>query len=187
MPFLIKSRRTMMASLQKHFPGAEVIDVTSKGPEPWLRFSPFFAHGNIPVPFSLGKFGASVEGIWQGLKVFEKEGVDLQKMAITNMQGIKRGGASRGRVRGHQKGLFSEELLSYKEARYQIYLPTYRWVLENLLQDELSQLRALGESKQVILLDYETNDNIDDLSKPLSHASLIKVFIEGQFPGRDSN
>jgi hypothetical protein len=177
MPLLIKSRHTMMASLHKHFPGAEIIDVTSKGPSPWVRFSPFFAHGNIPVPFSPGTFGASVEGIWQGLKVFEQEGVDLEKLTITNMQRIKRGGPRRGRVRGHQRGLMSQELLSYQEARYQIYLPTYRWVLETLLQDEVSQLRSLSAQRQVILLDYETNGNIDDLSKPLSHASLINQWI----------
>ena len=177
MPILIKSRHTMMASLLKHFPGAEIIDVTSKGPAPWVRFSPFFAHGNIPVPFSPGTFGASVEGIWQGLKVFENEGVDLEKLRITNMQKIKRGGPRRGRVRGHQRGLLSQELLSYAEARQQIYLPTYRWVLETLLQDEVSQLRSLNAQRQVILLDYETNSNVDDLSKPLSHASLINQWI----------
>jgi hypothetical protein len=177
MPLLIKSRHTTMASLHKHFPGAEIIDVTSKGPSPWVGFSPFFAHGNIPVPFSPGMFGASVEGIWQGLKVFEHEGVDLEKLNITNMQRIKRGGPRRGRVLGHQRGLMSEELLSYQEARYQIYLPIYRWVLETLLQDEVSQLRALSAQRQVILLDYETNGNVDDLSKPLSHASLINQWI----------
>jgi hypothetical protein len=177
MSFLIKNRHTTMASLQKKFLGAELVDITSKGPPPWVRFSPFFAHGNIPVPFSPGQVGASVEGIWQGLKVFEHEGVDLSKMTIINMQKIKRGGARRGRVLGHQKGLLSQELLSYREARYQIYLPTYRWVLEHLLQDELSQLRALSAQRQVILLDYETNCDIDDLSKPLSHASLIATFI----------
>ena len=173
MPFLIKNRHTLIASLQKKFPGAVIVDVTSKGPAPWVRFSPFFPHGDIPVPFSPGAFGASVEGIWQGLKVFEKEGVDLSKMTITNMQKIKRGGSWRGRVRGHQRGLASDDLLSYKEARHQIYLPTYRWVLDNLLQDEVAQLRSLGAQQQVILLDYETNCDVDDLSKPLSHASLI--------------
>lgn len=51
-----------------------MLDVTSKGPEPWQRFSPFYAHGGIPVPFSVGLAGVSIEGIWQGLKVFEGYG-----------------------------------------------------------------------------------------------------------------
>jgi hypothetical protein len=182
MPFIIKSRHTMRASLEKHFPGAEIVDVTSKGPSPWVKFSPFYAHGNIPIPFTPGEFAQSVEGIWQGLKVFEREDVDRGKMDITDMQKIKRGGPRRGRVLGHQKGLRTTELLSYQDARYQIYLPTYLWVLEHMLQNETSALRALGEQKQVVLLDYETNCNADDLSRPLSHAGLVKAYLEGNYP-----
>jgi len=40
--------------------------------EPWIKFSPFYPHGGIPVPFAPGYFSETVEGIWQGLKVFEK-------------------------------------------------------------------------------------------------------------------
>ena len=58
-----------------------------------VRFSPFFPHGSIPVPFSPGVTGQSVEGIWQGLKVFESEDIDLQKFEITNMKSIKRSSA----------------------------------------------------------------------------------------------
>ena len=49
----------------------EILDLTSKAAEPWVRFSPFYPHGDIPVPFSAGRTAQSVEGIWQGLKVFE--------------------------------------------------------------------------------------------------------------------
>src|SRR5262245_22655287 len=54
-------------------------DVTSRGPEPWVRFSPFFPHGGIPVPFTAGRTAMSVEGIWQGLKVFASADVDESK------------------------------------------------------------------------------------------------------------
>jgi hypothetical protein len=69
MPVVIESRRKKLASVQKLWPGALVVDVTSKGPEPWVRFSPFLPHGGIPVPNSPGVFAQSVEGLWQGLKV----------------------------------------------------------------------------------------------------------------------
>jgi len=39
----------------------EVIDLISRGPEPWVRFSASDPHGSIPILFS---FGASVEGVW---------------------------------------------------------------------------------------------------------------------------
>ena len=36
----------------------------------------------------------------------------------------------------------------------------------------------MSQSKPVILLDYDTNDDIENPTKPLSHASIIKKFIE---------
>lgn len=71
MPLIIKSRRASVNKLSKVYPDAVIIDVTSRGCKPWVRFSPFYPHGGIPVPFSPEKFSMTVEGIWQGLKVFE--------------------------------------------------------------------------------------------------------------------
>lgn len=34
------------------------------------------------------------------------------------------------------------------------------------------------QSKPVILLDYDTNDDIENPTKPLSHTSLLKIYIE---------
>lgn len=50
MPIHIANRRRTTASLNAAFPGAEIIDVTSNGPDPWVRLSPFFPHGGIPAP-----------------------------------------------------------------------------------------------------------------------------------------
>ena len=80
------------------------------------------------------------QGVWQGLKVFESEDFDTGKFDVANMPGIKRSARSRGRVLGHRFGVESDELLTYLDARHRIYLPTYRWVLDNCLADELSQL-----------------------------------------------
>jgi hypothetical protein len=63
-------------------PGASVVDVTSRGPEPWAGFSPFYPYGGIPVPFSPGHTAMSIEGIWQGLKVFEGADVNLAILQI---------------------------------------------------------------------------------------------------------
>jgi hypothetical protein len=49
-----------------------------KSDAPWVRFSPFYPHGDILVPLWLGLTAASVEGIWQGLKVFERADVELR-------------------------------------------------------------------------------------------------------------
>ena len=76
-------------------------------------------------------------------------------------------------------------LLDYAEARRLIYLPSYSWVLANHLQEELKQLKEQAEKQMVILLDYETNCDLNDLSHPLSHAGLVKRYLEEQWPAED--
>lgn len=182
MSVIIESRRKKAATLANLYPAALVADVTSKGQEPWVRFSPFFPHGDIPIPNSPEEFAESVEGLWQGLKVFEKEDIDPSKWAITTMRDIKRAGRSRGAIRGHRFGVGSAELLGYRDARYRIYLPAYWWVLENRLAREIEQLRTELHARSVVLLDYETNEDVNDLSSPLSHAALVKHFLNGTWP-----
>ena len=182
MPLFVESHRLSGETIKRRHGEAQVIDVTSRGDEPWVRFSPFYPHGDIPVPFTPGYTSQSVEGVWQGLKIFELAGVDVSKFRIANMKGIKRTVRSLGGVLGHREGVDGERLLGYREARSAIYLPVYRWVLENKLQPELESLRQLSTQGSVILLDYETNANIDDLSRPLSHAGLIKAYIENNWP-----
>jgi hypothetical protein len=183
MPIAVESRRKKLLTIERVWPGSLVCDVTSKGPEPWVRFSPFYPHGEIPIPNTPEDTAASVEGLWQGLKVFEREGVDPGKWKITSLRGIKRSGRSRGAVLGHRFGVNSSVLLSYRDARHQIYLSGYRWVLENRLADEVERLRQETSRRMVVLLDYETNGDIDDLSSPLSHAALVKLYLEGRWPG----
>jgi hypothetical protein len=64
--------------VEKLWPGATIIDVASKGLEPWVR--------GIPIPNTPSETAQSVEGIWQGLKVFEREDIDASKWAITDME-----------------------------------------------------------------------------------------------------
>jgi hypothetical protein len=178
----VESRRKKPASVEKLWPGSAIIDVTSRGIEPWVRFSPFYPHGGIPIPNSPSESAQSVEGLWQGLKVFDREDIDPSKWAITDMSGIKRGGKSRGAVRGHRFGVGSDILLGYRDARLRIYLPAYKWVLENRLVAQVEALRRQLAERPMVLLDYETNLDVEDLSRPLSHAALIKHHLEGSWP-----
>ena len=181
----IANRHTSLEKLEKKYPNAKIIDVTSKAEQPYVQFSPFYPVGDVPVPFSNGLVSASVEGLWQGLKVFESEGVDTSKFDNTTMKQLKRTVRKYGTCLGHQKGVDSEELLGYIEARKLLYLPSYKWVLDNKLQKEVLDLRALAEQEDIVLLDYETNGNVEDPAKPLSHAWLLKYYIEGIWPEFD--
>lgn len=178
----IKNKKNKIENLSNKFPNSEIIDVTSKGNEPFIKFSPFYPHGDIPIPFSENQVAMSVEGIWQGLKVFENTDIDTSKFFITDMKNIKRSVRTNGKVLGHRKGLFSNDILDYKTARREIYLRTYAWVLDNYLQDLINQLKENAFTKDLVLLDYETNIDIDNISKPLSHAGLIKRYLEKKYP-----
>ena len=180
MEILIKNRRCSPAKLKKDYPNHEILDLSSKGESPWVKFSPFFPHGGIPVPNYPQYTSQSVEGVWQGLKVFEQHGIDPGKFEISNMKGLKRTVRKFGQCLGHAAG--ADKLLGYLEARRAIYLPTYRWVLEHCLQNELARLRALAQTSPLIFLDYETNPDLTNLKSPLSHAALVVRFLDGSWP-----
>ena len=156
-------------SLKEKYPDAMIIDVTSKAQDEFVRFSPFYPNGGIPVPFT-DDIAVSVEGIWQGLKVFESTDIDTSFFSKRDMKNLKRTKRKYGRCLGHRKGVHGEELLGYIEARKQIYLPCYKWVLENRLQKLVTAVRIISKNKPVVLLDYNTNPDVNNPKSALSHA-----------------
>ena len=179
---LIASKRCKRENLLKRFPGAIIADVTSQATDGLVKLSPFYPHGDIPVPFSEGYTAASVEGIWQGLKVFEQEDIDLSLFTNTSMKQLKRTVRKHGPVLGHRKGVKGTEILGYVEAKHQIYIPTYRWMLEHKAMYIIERLRKASQTKTIILLDYNICCEVDDPTKPLSHAYLVKAYAEGLYP-----
>lgn len=184
---IIESKRKKTATILKKYPGAVLADVTSGATNEGLRkLSPFYPHGGIPVPFSEGYTATCVEAIWQGLKVFEGSDVDTSLFQNDTMKGLKRTVRRFGKPLGHRKGVNGSELLGYIEARKQIYIPTYKWVLENKVAGIIERLREASKTKTIVLLDYDTNADVENAKKPLSHASLIKAYAEGKYPYEDS-
>lgn len=182
---IIESKRKKIENILKKYPDAVVADVTSQAKDGLVRLSPFYPHGDIPVPFSEGYTAACVEGIWQGLKVFEDEDIDISMFSNDTMKNIKRTVRKHGRVLGHRKGVLGTEILGYMEAKHQIYIPTYRWMLEHKAMDIIERLRKASETKTIVLLDYNTCCDVDDETKPLSHAYLVKAYAEGLYPFDD--
>lgn len=182
---IIESKRKKVENILKKYPDAIVADVTSQAKDGLVRLSPFYPHGDIPVPFSEGYTAACVEGVWQGLKVFEDEDIDISMFSNDTMKNIKRTVRKHGRVLGHRKGVHGTEILGYMEAKHQIYIPTYRWMLEHKAMDIIERLRKASETKTIVLLDYNTCCDVDDETKPLSHAYLVKAYAEGLYPFDD--
>lgn len=177
----VESKKKSAVTLAKLHPTAKIVDVTSHATDEFVRFSPFYPLRGIPIPFSEPRTAKCVEGVWQGLKVFGRADISTGCFANDTMKDLKRTVRRYGNPRGHRKGVDGKELLGYIEARIEIYLPTYRWALDHRLQPELRKLRAFLETQDLILLDYETNGDVFDPSKPLSHAHLIKAYLEGRY------
>lgn len=182
---VIESRRKKQDTLLKKYPDAIIADVTSHAKDSLVKLSPFFPHGGIPVPFSDNMTAECVEAIWQGLKVFESADVDVSMFQNGTMKNIKRTVRKFGKPLGHRKGVNGMELLGYIEARKLIYIPTYKWVLENKVQNIIERLREASQTKDIVLLDYNTNCDVDDPKQPLSHAFLVKAYVEGIYPFGD--
>ena len=177
--------------IQKDYPGAKIFDITSSAPTiQGRKLSPFYPHGNIPIPGeSRGMTATCVEAIWQGLKVFKGDGIDISLFRNDTMKNIKRTVRKNGKPLGHQFGVFSKTILNYADARRYIYIPTYRYVLDNVpcVHSLVEQLAERAKTEDIVLLDYNLNPDNRDISKPLSHAELVKMYIEGRYPEKDED
>ena len=181
----IENKKRKLERIQAEYPTAQILDITSTAPRQSGRIlSPFYPHGNIPIPFTEGLKATYVEAVWQGLKVFEHYGVDFATFRNNTQKDIKRTIRKYGKMLGHAKGAYSKELLGYFEARMQIYLPTYKWVLENVPEvvRVVARIKEYAQNNDIVLLDYNTNIEFRDISKPMSHAGLVKLYIEGRYP-----
>ena len=179
---VVKNKRCSVDKIRKEYPNVVIVDVTSHAKDDMIRLSPFYPHGGIPVPFSPGWTAMSVESIWQGLKVFQSAGVDTALFRNNTMKDLKRTVRKYGTPQGHRKGVGRSELLGYIEARKLIYVPTYKWMLEHKAMAQVAKLKELAKTKTVVLLDYDTNPDVENGSSPLSHASLIKAYLDGNYP-----
>jgi len=178
----IENKKKKEKKLLAKYPDAKIVDVTSKATTGLVKLSPFYPHGDIPIPFSEKRTAKSVEGIWQALKVFESADIDEGKFQNDKMKNIKRTVRKYGKPLGHRKGVNGKELLNYIDARIQLYLPSYLWVLENKVSEMVERLKEASQKEDIVLLDYETNCDVLNPKKPLSHAFLVKAYVEGFYP-----
>ena len=182
MKIYVANKKSKIENIRKKYPNASIFDITSTSEYEILRvLSPFYPHGNIPVPGMPNIKAACVEAVWQGLKVFEDCGVDYETLRNDTMKDIKRTVRKYGNPLGHQYG---NRLLNYADARWLIYLPTYLYMLENVpsVQHTLQRIKERLQEKDIVFLDYNTNCNVVDYSKPVSHAGLVKAYLEGNYP-----
>lgn len=187
----VANKKRSLERIQKDYPGAHIFDITSSAPTiQGQKLSPFYPHGNIPIPGdSKGMTATCVEAIWQGLKVFEKTGIDCSIFRNNTMKNIKRTVRKFGKPLGHQYGVFSNKILNYTDAKRLIYVVAYKYVLENIpsVHSLVMKLAERSKNEDIVLLDYNLNPDNRSASKPLSHAELVKMYIEGRYPEKEED
>lgn len=60
---IIKSKRCDLQIIRNQYPDAVIHDVTSHANDEFVKLSPFYPHGGIPVPFTPNMTAMSVESI----------------------------------------------------------------------------------------------------------------------------
>ena len=181
----VVNKKRKLENVKEEFPNAVILDITSTSDMRYAQIlSPFYPHMDIPIPFTDGLTATCVEAVWQGLKVFEGADVDFATFRNNTMRDLKRTVRKYGMPKGHRKGAYGTELLGYFDARMLIYLPTYKWVLDNVSEVHrvVGRIKEQSKIQDIVFLDYNTNIDFRDVSKPLSHAGLVKLYIEGNYP-----
>lgn len=184
----VENKKRKIERIYADFPNAIILDITSASNLRYAQIlSPFYPHRNIPIPFTPELTATCVEAVWQGLKVFRDADVDFSSFKNDTMRDLKRTARKFGTPIGHRKGAYGKELLGYFEARMLIYLPTYKWMLDNIsdVHHIIERIKEQSKKQDIVLLDYNTNIDVRDISKPISHAGLVKLYIDGEYPSQD--
>lgn len=184
----IANRRRLPKTLSAEFGDIPRFDVTFVGHDPlFSTLSPMYPHGDLPVPYTERTLTAnSLEAIWQGLKVFEHEGAQLDPVALgkSGDKNIKRPpNERRGKILGHQRGLHPERpLLSLIEARAFIYAPLYLWQLKHHCTEAIAALHQALQQSDILLLEAGTPSNVRDIFTPMPHSELLRLYLQDQYP-----
>jgi len=154
----------------------EMIDMRVDAPVPWCRFHLAYQHGHIPIPQMPGHSSESVQGIVEGLALVARSG-QPGKINPGYFMGP-------GRPRRIQKGQWcvgyrvGTRAVSIGEARQNLLMPAYLWVLHNRLKAFVKRLDQMGRDKDLHLYDGASNIDIHD-PKPFSGAAVVVSLING--------
>ena len=143
--------------------------------------SPFYPHGDIPVPFSQGYTAACVEAVWQGLKVFEDEDVDKPPYLINCKDELQK--------KGFCKGIFhtdSDSLIFVaSDAMAHYIIMMYEVASEDTFKQELDEAESkcskncnyIKVARALHINDFE-NDVINKLVNTIGHTTNFKRHIQ---------
>lgn len=161
------------------------VDTFQKAPPSMKRFAPlgpFFRHQEtvIPVP-GQSLLSESVEAIWQGLKIVDEE-TDFGMFTSTPRKRPE-DNARYGPKFSYRdtKFLLGTKIVDLLTARLAIYLPSYLFLLEHLISQEIiGEIEsALVDDKVVLFYDWDSNFDIRFIDRPFSHSAILASWFNG--------
>ena len=138
--------------------GYLLIDLTrNSNDEIYRQFHPSYPHGDVPFPEFPDYTAQSVEGIWEGLKLFETTGIDASKFDCMDPNDLSRTEAFYGRYRGHRFGV--NNILTEDKAFERIYKPLYAWQVFVKMKKEFKTLKELCQTQPIVWIVDDVYDN----------------------------
>lgn len=165
--------------LPPRYADVQVFDLT-RG-YPWWGFHYDYDHGGIPIPgMPPGTIASSVGGIWCGLQLRELD-PQIRPRFFRNQGRGRNIRPNDGRIIGYQ---FGSTVIDWLQARYQILLPAYQFVLEQRLAPLVAELATLHKQGAHVLLLDESEHQIESefTHAQVSLAWLTTCSIEGCWP-----
>lgn len=148
---------------RKNFPKALVLDVTMDGA--MKKMDPDYPIGKVDVPGMMFK-GLSLNGVWEGLKVFKRKmEVDKKWMLDERKLGKVRGCKSWGELEGI---MIEGNVMEIEEAR-KMFEEMYKRILRERFGRVLEGIRREAERRTVVLLDYKEGEE-----RAFNHVEVLK-------------
>lgn len=162
-----------------------VIDVRYYKSNPWSCMSPFFKWGDVPVRFSAPDTAISIAAMIEGLRVNQYHEHDPNLFHSLNFSDYLESERIKDSS-GFLRGIGSHVILSPEEAQKELLYPTYRWVLDHKLNNQINAIRAAESYQDVVILDYPKDKRGMELyAGEISIGYLLKAYIEGSTPYED--
>ncbi len=150
------------------------VDISERAEAPWDRFDPWYEHGQIPVPGFWGMQSVTVAGIMESMKCIGEEG-KRGKISLGYLVGGRR---TREIPEGHWMTGYQVKSSrgDLTQARRDVFVPAYQWVLRNKVSEQVARLRVLGQKDDVAIYDGLENADLED-PRPLSYGALLCAYL----------
>jgi hypothetical protein len=176
-----------------HDATCQVVNVTTRGPEPWRVLSPMLLG---PVPLYAGQWSRTMENAWQYSKVYPQHAGQDGSAGYMWWNWARAGWERPDAVRypmgkGAQPvySLWAAERLGYIAARQRIYIPLYVQAVRFSQLDVFRVLREMAVKSDLVIEDFDAYDHrglgyswsdvIRDPDRKMGHGFVLAMMLEG--------